>query len=86
MREDKMNDSRPIHDALKVLDNFREEASTCRGSSLDCISPGRREFLKLAGVGLVGTVTGPRARVMAGNFFTSRSEGRPSGAGGQEAR
>jgi uncharacterized protein (DUF608 family) len=63
-----MSNYRPVHDALKVLDNSCEEDLTCAGSSLDFNSPGRREFLKLAGVGVVGTLAGSSPGVMAGNF------------------
>ncbi len=63
-----MTDQRPIHNALTVLNNSSNENRICCGSAIEQMTPRRREFLKLAGVGLVGTVTGSPAQVMAGNF------------------
>jgi|GEM_PF-7135006 len=63
-----MNIPQPVHKSLHVLEGpCQRRSASCAGTP-DTASPGRREFLKLAGVGVVGTLTGSALNVMAGDF------------------
>ena len=61
------NDQR-TPDAIHPMDDANDKSECCCVTSRGPTDVARREFLKLAGIGFVGTVTGPTTRIMAGGF------------------
>ena len=67
MKDKSPSDSMRQHDDLNIVEGVPSNSGCC-SSTPSSFDFQRREFIKVAGLGLVGAVTGSARSVMAGNF------------------